>query len=201
MRRGARGRVSHDPLQAREQSVPIHLRKLRRASELQARDVASRAALVLTLLILAVLASACGGARTSTVTVRHTVTRTVTTTATRTVVTHAPVAIYVPETGGPPQYKPSGIEISADSGNIWGIKRWLSYGGDTARAIATTWHENCTPSCAEGHRKAATTTIVLSDPIPCMGVPAYSGFEVMKSSDQQVASDGEEQDLSGLCKG
>ena len=147
----------------------------------------------------ALASSGCGTVRTltRTVTVRHTVTETVT----RTTVRQAPVAIYVPEVSGGPQYKPTEIDISADAADIWGITRWISYGGSTAKAIAVTWHNDCNPDCASGHGTQATTTILLSDPTPCDGVPAYSVFEVMKSSNESVASDGEEQDLRTLCGG
>lgn len=107
--------------------------------------------------------------------------------------------IYVPETVGPPEYKPSTISISADSGNQWGIVRWLSYGGETATAIATTWMQDCDPNCAQGKTTEATTTIRFSRRIACKGVPAYAGFEVTKSSDETVAPVGSLQDLSVLC--
>jgi hypothetical protein len=137
----------------------------------------------------------CGATRTLT----QTVTKTATVTETLTRTLQAPQPIYVPETGGKPEYKPSGIYISADSGNIWVIKRWLSYGGEFADAIATTQANDCTPNCASGHRTTATTTIRLSRRIPCGSVPGYAGFEVLKSSDESVAPVGSEQDLEALC--
>jgi hypothetical protein len=131
--------------------------------------------------------------------VTHTVTEAVSVTQTVTHTIQAPQAIYVPQAGGKPEYKPSGIYISGDSGNIWAIKRWLSYGGESADAIATTEANDCTPDCASGHRTRATTTIRLSRRVPCDGVPAYAGFEVIKSSNEAVASVGSEQDLEALC--
>ena len=95
--------------------------------------------------------------------------------------------------------KPSAIYISADAGDIWLIKRWLRYGRPAAEAIATTEVNDCTPTCAGGHRTSATTTILFSRRVARGGVPAYAGFEVMKSSDESVAAVGDERDLEGLC--
>ena len=128
-------------------------------------------------------------------------TRTVTVTSTATRTAEAPQPIYVPETGGPPQYKPSAIYISGDAGDIWSIRRWITYGGDTAEAIATTSTNDCDPTCASGHETSATVRILFSSRIPCKGVPAYAGFEVMRSSNASVAPVGSERDLELLCRG
>jgi hypothetical protein len=110
-----------------------------------------------------------------------------------------PQRIYVPQMAEKPQYKPSGIGFSADSGNVWGIQRWLSYGGQTADAIATTSTNDCTPTCAEGHVVSATTHIRFSGNTYCGGRTAYAWFEVIASSNKAVAHVGELQNLESLC--
>jgi hypothetical protein len=76
----------------------------------------------------------------------------------------------------------------------------LSYGGDTAKAIAVTETNDCDPTCVAGHHKVATTTIMFSRRIPCKGVPAYAGFKVLATTDPSVAAEGGERDLQQLCR-
>jgi hypothetical protein len=109
--------------------------------------------------------------------------------------------VYVPETGGTAQYKPTAIYLSGDSGDIWGIKRWLSYGGRTADAMATTSKNDCNPNCAEGHRTNATTRIRLSGIAVCGSVPAYSWLEVISTTNRSVAPVGRLQHLASVCPG
>jgi hypothetical protein len=107
--------------------------------------------------------------------------------------------IYVPQLAGKPRYKPGAIAFSADSGNIWGINRWLSYGGQTADAMASALSNDCTPDCATGHKTYALTRIRLSGFAPCGGALAYAWFEVISSSNESVAYVGERQQLESLC--
>lgn len=107
--------------------------------------------------------------------------------------------VYVPQLGGAPVYKPAGIGLSVDGGDIWQIRRWVSYGGVTARAIAVTHVNDCKPSCVGGHRTYAATTIVFESRVPCKGVSAYAHFRVVRSTNETVAPVGSGRDLTRLC--
>ena len=98
-----------------------------------------------------------------------------------------------------PVYKPGAVGLSVDGGDIWNIRRWVSYGGLTARAIAFTWRTDCKPSCVGGHRTPATTTIVFEGRVPCKGVSAYARFRVIRSTNASVAPVGSGRGLTRLC--
>jgi hypothetical protein len=84
----------------------------------------NRAAL---LIVLAVpLAAACTACSKATTVTRM---QTVTVTQTQTVIRQPPQPVYVPQGGGTPEYKPSAIYISADSGDIWVIKKVVELRG------------------------------------------------------------------------
>jgi hypothetical protein len=149
--------------------------------------------------IALIVASAAGCAASKTVT--STVVRTTTVTATETLVrTQKPEpTIYVPEAGGTPEYKPANIYIGASSSG-YSITKWLSYGGPTARAIATFDSNDCTPTCAQGHITTIRLTILLSQRTPCKGVPAYAQLAVVRSDNEALMNTGHEDDLSALCR-
>jgi uncharacterized protein YecT (DUF1311 family) len=107
--------------------------------------------------------------------------------------------IYVPESGAVPAYKPASIGLSVDGGDIWQIRRWVSYGGLTARAIADTHMNDCKPSCASGRRTPATTTIVFEGRVPCKGFSAYARFRIVRSTNESVAPVGGVRDLTRFC--
>jgi uncharacterized protein YecT (DUF1311 family) len=107
--------------------------------------------------------------------------------------------IYVPQLAAVPRYKPAFVGFSVDGGNIWQIDRWINYGGPTARAIAETQSNDCTPDCATGRRKLATATILFEGRVPCEGVAAYARFRVVRSTNRSVAAVGGIQDLTHLC--
>jgi len=109
-------------------------------------------------------------------------------------------AIYVPQAGGPPEYEPRAIYTGV-SGNVYSVTRWLTYGGESAKAEATWQFNDCSPTCAGGHTRNISATIVLSRRTPCKGVPAYASLEVMTSSDDSVLSAGHIEDLASLCTG
>lgn len=99
----------------------------------------------------------------------------------------------------PPAYKPNGIDFSSDGGDDWGIDKWLSYGGPTARANADTESNDCVPDCANGHRTLAFTTIEFSGRVPCYGRSAYARFTVTQTSNSSVAPIGSGRDLTQYC--
>lgn len=96
-------------------------------------------------------------------------------------------------------YKPASIGLSVDGGDIWQIRRWISYGGLTARAIADTHANDCKPSCVAGRRTYATTTIVLEGRVPCKGFSAYARFRIVRSANDSVAPIGAVRDLTRFC--
>jgi uncharacterized protein YecT (DUF1311 family) len=134
----------------------------------------SRAAVVSLSAILLLAAAACGSHRSS-------------------------ARVYVPQLAAVPAYKPAGIGLSVDGGDIWRISRWVSYGGPTARAIADTHVNDCKPSCVGGRRTYATATIVFEGRVPCKGFSAYARFRVVRSSNESVAPVGSGRDLTRLC--
>jgi uncharacterized protein YecT (DUF1311 family) len=89
--------------------------------------------------------------------------------------------------------------LSVDGGDIWYIRRWISYGGTIARAVAHTESNDCKPSCVGGHRTPATTTIVFEGRVPCKGRLAYVRFRVVRSSNESVAAVGDARDLTRFC--
>lgn len=109
--------------------------------------------------------------------------------------------IYVPQLAGKAQYKPSEISFSGDSGNVWRIRRWLSYGGRTAAAVAVTSRDDCNPNCASGHHTTASTHVQLSGLFTCGSRAAYAWFEVISTTRRSVAPVGEIQSLENVCPG
>lgn len=105
--------------------------------------------------------------------------------------------VFVPQRGGP-LYRAYGYQ--SDSGNVeWGVARWLSYGGPSAKAIATTDVNTCARSCVGGPWVHARTTIVFSGRVPCDGVLAYARYRVTRTSNAAAAPVGETIDLSSFC--
>ncbi len=107
--------------------------------------------------------------------------------------------IYVPQLEAAPLYKPGAVGFSVDGGDIWGIDRWISYGGRTARAVARTHTNDCVPSCVGGHRAYATTTVLFEGRVPCKGVRAYASFHVVRTTNASVAAVGDVRDLTSQC--
>jgi hypothetical protein len=111
--------------------------------------------------------------------------------------------VYVPNVspgGGTPEYKPFSLDFSVDSGTIYGIKRWVTYGGRTARALTVWGSNNCTPSCANGHITNVTFELTLSGRIACDGKTAYSTLIVTQSSDVALLPN-RSMSLAGFCRG
>lgn len=93
---------------------------------------------------------------------------------------------YVPVIGAP-LYKPSSLGYSVDGGAIYGIRKWLSYGKESAQALASWEYNPCTPSCATGHpRTLVTFVLTLTRPKPCKDVIAYTTLTVTRSSNTQL---------------
>jgi hypothetical protein len=142
---------------------------------------------------------ACGGTEVVTVTTTQVVTQTVETTETVTETIRAEPAIYVPQAGGTPEFKPRELFTGVSSVG-WVVKEWISYGGETAEALAYTEQNDCEPDCASGTRTRVDVTIRLSSRIPYKGVPAYGYLVVTKSSDESAISSGTGEDRAVLCR-
>jgi hypothetical protein len=111
--------------------------------------------------------------------------------------------VYVPNVspgGGTPVYKPLSLDFSVDSGQIYGIKRWVTYGRSAARALAVWGSNNCTPSCANGHITSVTFQLTLSGARACDGRTAYGTLIVSQSSDAALLPN-RSMSLAGFCKG
>jgi hypothetical protein len=106
--------------------------------------------------------------------------------------------VYVPQTDGTPTYKPDAIYTSVDSGGIYTIDRWTSYGGNVAIADARLSVNDCNPSCAEGHHRDVTMELHLSQRVPCRGVVAYGQMSIYNASDPDF--EGTYVTLSDFCK-
>jgi hypothetical protein len=104
----------------------------------------------------------------------------------------------VPETDGHPLYRPSEIAISADSGEIFAISRWVTYGHLSASARATVSIKSCTPSCAAGGEKIVSVTLTLSRPVRCGKVTAFGTMRLFNSA-PAVAAFGKTVNLASLC--
>ena len=124
----------------------------------------------------------------------HTVTRTTTATITRT--TAPEPAVYVPESGGRLLYRPRTI-VTGVSGGVIYFDRWLSYGGDAAKARARFEVNDCSPNCAQGKISYVKAVVVLSPIVPCRGTPIYESLSVISSDDESYV--GQSSDLVGLC--
>lgn len=108
--------------------------------------------------------------------------------------THAKV--YVPQAVGSPLYK----SYATTGQNVdFGVTRWLSYGGASAKAIATTYVNTCARSCAGGPWVHARMTIVFSGRVPCDGVSAYATYRVLRTSNPAAARVGDTADLWSFC--
>ena len=156
-----------------------------------------RAATTLLALFLLTL-SGCGGTETVTVTETQVVTETVEKTETVTVTIQPEPTVFVPQAGGTPEFKPDQL-FTGVSGGGWVVERWISYGGETAEALAYTEFNDCEPSCAEGNLTRADATIQLSQRIPCKGVVAYGRLSVKKTSDEALLSSGFYENREPLC--
>jgi hypothetical protein len=108
--------------------------------------------------------------------------------------------VYIPEPAGDVIYKPRFFQFSVDGGDMWKVKRWVTYGSTNAEAIAGTSTNDCEPSCADGHIRTATLTIRLGRVQRCSGVDAFTELVVLQSSDEKVARRGEHRDLRPLCR-
>jgi hypothetical protein len=137
---------------------------------------------------------------TNTITVRRTTTEVSTETVERTETVQrtleAKPVIYVPGPSGSLEYKPRDV---APGGSAPGyiVKRWLSYGDETATAEAEWETNDCVPNCAAGTRERTDITIVLSRIGPCKGSPAYLQASVQKSDDPVLV--GDSVDLEPYC--
>jgi len=104
--------------------------------------------------------------------------------------------VYVPWEGGAPLYK---AYLAPGANYSWQVTRWLSYGGASAKAIATNLNNNCVPTCASGRHEYAVTTIVFTGRVPCDDVSAYARYRVVKTSNAAVAPVGLTYALWGWC--
>lgn len=104
--------------------------------------------------------------------------------------------VYVPWEGGAPVYK---AYLDPGANYSWEVTRWLSYGGPSAKAIATNLNDNCVPTCINGRYEYATTTIVFTGRVPCDGVPAYASYRVVKTSNPALAPVGSTYVLWSWC--
>jgi hypothetical protein len=149
------------------------------------------------LLSLAIALAGCSGSET--VTVRTERTTTLTETATVATTVQAEPAIFVPQSGGRPEYKPREI-VTAVSGGGVRIDEWISYGGEIATARGSMETNDCIPNCAAGKRERFDGDVSLRGRIACKGVPAYGQMTVSyrtaanESAFEAVA-------LSSFCSG
>jgi hypothetical protein len=125
--------------------------------------------------------------------------RTVTQVETKTVELKTPPepVIYVPGAGGSLEYKPRDVAPGVSAPGFL-VKRWLTYGGETARAHAEVESNDCIPDCASGTRTRRSVTITLSRIGPCKGLPAYLQVYVEESEDTELVGDGV--DLAPYCQ-
>jgi hypothetical protein len=89
--------------------------------------------------------------------------------------------------------------LSPGANYSWQVTRWLSYGGASAKAIATNLNNNCVPSCAQARHEYAVTTIVFTGRVPCDGVSGYARYRVVKTSNAAAAPVGFTYPLSWFC--
>jgi hypothetical protein len=69
-------------------------------------------------------------------------------------------------------YRPQTI-VTGASGGIIHFDRWLSYGGDTAKARTCFEINDCTPNCAEGKTSYLNAVVTLSPVVPA-GEPRFT---------------------------
>lgn len=132
-----------------------------------------------------------------TVTTTVTQTRTETLERTKTVTMAAPVAVYVPQSGGTLELKPPAFYTGVSGGVIL-VDRWISYGEQEARAKVRFEFNDCQPDCASGKRTLAPATVRLSNVGPCKGAPAFRDLTVI-ASDSPDVNVGDSVDIGAFC--
>lgn len=132
----------------------------------------------------------------------RTLTKTVTRTTTVAVAAGATRAVFVPQANGPPEYKPSSIYVSDTLRNTttYNVEKWLSYGGEIARARAEWDRTDCSRSCAEGHSDVVYVTVSLSGVYACDGVPAYGSLGVETTSNEKLVPEQSDVVLANFCR-